>query len=244
MTRDRERAAGGVLDGSLGRWTCERVAWTGDVRVARRGAPGHHGSMRNAKKSPTAKAGAAVAPDAIVRFEVFHNGRRVARSAIPGYGVLTTSATWVRRDPRRAPPGVEVNQQELYFHVGGLDSNDPAWDRHVNWTTPTLKLGDRIEICISDNPRVDPPARVQKYRNQKRPEPPAPADPTRTEIQGAIMWPAPSGVYLSTLYAKNGGPVALSPRNGLRMAKALSKLAAGSRAPARRSKKARQPPRS
>jgi hypothetical protein len=201
----------------------------------------HHEFMRNVKKSPTAKAGAAVAPDATVRFEVFHNGRRIARSGIPGYGVLTTSASWVRRDVRRFQPGVEVNAQELYFHVGGLDSNDPAWSRHVDWATPSLKLGDRIEIRLSDNPRLDQPAREQKYRNQKRPEPPAPTDPARTEIQGAILWPAPSGLYLRALDPDNGGPVTLSRRDALRMAKALTKLAAGGRAPARRPQRRRHP---
>ncbi len=196
--------------------------------------------MRNLKKDPTAKAGAAVAPDATVRFEVFHNGRRIARSGIPGYGVLSTTVSWARRDVRRFPPGADVHSQQLYFHVGGLDSNDPAWSRHVDWSTPALKLGDRIEIRLSDNPRLDPPARERKYRNQKRPEPPASSDPARTDIKGAILWPAPSGVYLRALDPDNGGPVTLSPREALRMAKALTELATGSRPP-RRAKKGPQP---
>ena len=37
--------------------------------------------MRNLKKDPTAKAGAAVPSDATVRFEVFHNGRRIVEPA-------------------------------------------------------------------------------------------------------------------------------------------------------------------
>ncbi|HET8539993.1 MAG TPA: hypothetical protein VFL83_09000 [Anaeromyxobacter sp.] len=193
--------------------------------------------MRNVKKNPTAEAGAAVPPDATMRFEVFHNGRRIARSGIPGCGVLSTTVSWARRDVRRFPPGADVHSRQLYFHVGGLDSNDPAWSRHVDWSTPALKLGDRIEIRLSDNPRLDPPAREQKYRNQKRPEPPASSDVGRTDIQGAILWPARSGAYLCALDPDNGGPVTLSPRNALRMAKALTRLAAGGRAPARRAKK-------
>jgi hypothetical protein len=123
----------------------------------------------------------------------------------------------------------------VYFFVGGLDANDPAWSRHVDWSTPTLKLGDRIEIRLSDNPRLDPPAREQKYRNQKRPEPPAQTDPARTDIQGAILWPAPSCVYLRALDPDNGGPVTLSRRDALRMARTLASLA-GARTPGPRAK--------
>lgn len=196
--------------------------------------------MRNTKKGPTAKMGATAAQDATVRFEVFHNGRRIARSGIPGYGVLSTGASWVLRDVRRFPPGAGVDAQKFHFNVGGLDSSDPDWSRHVDWVTPTLKVGDRIEIRITDDPRVDPPAREHKYRNQQRPEPPPPTDPARMEIQGAILWPAPAGVYLRALDGDSGGPVTLAPSDALRMARALTKLAGGSGAPARRRRKEHQ----
>lgn len=190
--------------------------------------------MRRVKKSPTQKAGTTVAPDAIVRFEVFHNGQRIARAGVPGHAVLSTCVTWVRRDVRRAQPGADVRADELYFHVGGLDSNDPAWSRHVDWSTPSLKLGDRIEVRISDNPRLDPPAREHRYPNQKPPEPPPAGDPTRTDIRGATLWPAPSGAYLRAFGPGDGGPVTLSREEAIRMAKALTTLAAS--APVRRSK--------
>lgn len=40
---------------------------------------------------------ASISPKQTVSFEVFHNGKRVARAAMPGFGVLDTIVTWVRR---------------------------------------------------------------------------------------------------------------------------------------------------
>jgi hypothetical protein len=182
-----------------------------------------------------------VPSDATVRLEVFHNGRRIARAGIPGYAVLSTTVTWVRRDTLRWPPGTKVKAEDLRFHVGGLDSNDPSWSRHVEWATPPLNLGDRIEIRVSGDSHLDPPTSEQKYPNQQRPEPPPENDPARTEIKGAILWPAPSGVYLRALDNDNGGPVVLSRRDALRMAKALATVAAGApSAPSRRRRRRRR----
>jgi len=162
-----------------------------------------------------------------VRFEVFHNGTRVARAGILGYAVLNVGLTWVRRDVGRFPPGTNARAEDLGLIVGGLDSNDPGWSRHVRWATPRLGIGDRIEILVSDDQQVDAPTSEKRYRNRKRPEPPPRGDPCRSSVKDAIVWSAPRGVYLEAMDRSNGGPVALSGREARRLAGALERLAAG-----------------
>lgn len=161
-----------------------------------------------------------------VRFEVFHNGRRVARAGIPGFAVLTAALTWVRRNPDRrhyAAKGFEPH--ELYLHIGGMNSNDPERERHVRWAVPLLHLGDRVEVRIGDDARVDPPAAEYASQIKKRPEPPQTGDPTRFDVKDAVIWPAPSGVYLKALNWDDGGPVTLTPREASTLARALVRVA-------------------
>lgn len=161
-----------------------------------------------------------------VRFEVFHNGRRLARAGIPGFAVLTAALTWVRRNPDRrhyAAKGVEPH--ELYLHVGGLDSNDPERERHVRWALPLIRLGDRVEVRIGDDSRVDPPAAEYASQIKKRPEPPPEGDPTRVSVKDAVVWPAPAGVYLKALNWDDGGPVTLTRREATALARALERVA-------------------
>jgi len=123
-------------------------------------------------KTPTA-----LAPT--VRFEVFHNGARLARAGMPGAAVVSVTLHWVRRKQERLPKGGNIPLEELGFVVGALDSNDPAWSRIVRWKTPTLKVGDRVEVRLSKSQLVDPPSYEEKHRIQKRPEPPVEGDPAR-----------------------------------------------------------------
>jgi hypothetical protein len=161
-----------------------------------------------------------------VRFEVFHNGRRLARAGIPGFAVLTAALTWVRRSPDRrhhAAKGVEPH--ELYLHVGGLDSNDPERERHVRWAVPLIRVGDRVEVRIGDDSRVDPPSAEYASQIKKRPEPPPEGDPTRVSVKDAVIWPATSGVYLKALKWDDGGPVTLTVREATTLARALVRVA-------------------
>lgn len=162
-----------------------------------------------------------------VRFEVFHNGHRVARAGIPGSAVLAAALTWVRRDPDRQHPAANgVYRHELFFRLGGLDSNDPERERHVRWPAPLIRLGDRLEIRIADDPRVDQPADEYAPSIKKRPHPPPEGDPARVSVKDAVIWPAPSGVHLQALNMTEGGPVTLTPREAATLARALVRAAA------------------
>jgi len=145
---------------------------------------------------------------------------------MPGFAVVSMNLTWVRRDVSRFPPGAGVRAEDLHLHVGALDSNDSAWSRHVRWATPELRVGDRVEVLVSDDQRLDLPSSENRYRNRKRPEPPPAGDPSRSSFQDAVAWPGPKGgVYLKAMDEKTGGPVALSRREATRMALALEALA-------------------
>lgn len=178
---------------------------------------------------------AALAPT--VRFDVFHNGSRVARAGMPGTAVVSVTLHWVRRDQERFPRGGSVPLEELGFHVGALDSNDPAWSRSVRWKTPALEVGDRVEVRLSRSQVLDPPSYEEKQRDRKRPQPPAEGDPARVTVGDVIAWPAPRGVHLAARNPRNGGPARLSPRDAAALAKALLRIAGRGRA--RRTSRAR-----
>jgi len=160
-----------------------------------------------------------------VRFEVFHNGARLARAGMPGAAVVSVTLHWVRRKQERLPKGGNIPLEELGFVVGALDSNDPAWSRIVRWKTPTLRVGDRIEVRLSKSQLVDPPSYEEKHRIQKRPEPPAEGDPARVTVGDVVAWPAPHGVYVNASNPRKGGPAMLSPKAAADLAKALVRVA-------------------
>ena len=89
----------------------------------------------------------------MICFEMYVNGKRVARAGIPGFAVLSSILTWVnrRRDSR---------DSELTLSLGGLDSNGPPWEQgtHVRWAVPEVTVGDRVEVKIVEADDVDPPA--------------------------------------------------------------------------------------
>jgi len=83
-------------------------------------------------------------------FVVTVNGRRLCTAGIGLDGVLTTIVNWVGSGTQRDSGG------HFGFHVGGLDSRT---GEHVNWTTPQLKVGDRVTVEIVEVEEVDPEAR-------------------------------------------------------------------------------------
>jgi hypothetical protein len=151
-----------------------------------------------------------------VCFEIRHNGKRVRRAGFTGYGILDTSLTWRRPHPVRDPGQTDA----LSLHVGGVDHTLPAWNRQLFWDLPIVRVGDRVEIRVTDSSRVDA-ASVSRVRVRPRLEPPPIGAPARTDGGGATMWLEPRGLCLRTYDRRWGGPTVLSPAEARRLAAAL-----------------------
>jgi hypothetical protein len=82
-----------------------------------------------------------------------------------------------------------------------------------------------VEVRIGDDSRVDPPAAEYASGIKKLPEPPPEGDSSRVSLKDAVIWPAPSGVYLKALNWDDGGPVALTHREAMTLARALVRVA-------------------
>ena len=87
----------------------------------------------------------------MICFELRLNGRRLATAGIPGYGVLSSFVTWVKRNPRRT---FATKRTELDLSLGGRFSDS---DSSLGWVDLRLKVGDRIGWRIVDRPTCDPP---------------------------------------------------------------------------------------
>jgi hypothetical protein len=80
-------------------------------------------------------------------FVVRVNGKRLCTAGVGPDGVLSATVNWVGGGPRRDAEG------DLLFHVGGLDSRT---GEHLDYTTPQLRVGDKVSIEIVDADVVDP----------------------------------------------------------------------------------------
>jgi len=80
-------------------------------------------------------------------FVVRMNGKRLCTAGIGSNGVLTAIVNWVGGGPRRDAEG------DFGFHVGGLDSRT---GEHLNYTTPQLRVGDKVSVELVEADVVDP----------------------------------------------------------------------------------------
>jgi hypothetical protein len=64
--------------------------------------------------------------------------------------VLTAVVNWVGGGSRRDSEG------RFGFHVGGLDSRT---GEHLDYTTPQLRIGDKVSVEIVETEVVDPEAK-------------------------------------------------------------------------------------
>jgi hypothetical protein len=83
-------------------------------------------------------------------FVVRVNGKRLCTAGVGPNGVLTTIVNWVGGGSRRDSEG------HFGFHVGGLDSQT---GEHLDYTTPQLRIGDKVSIEIVETEAVDPEAK-------------------------------------------------------------------------------------
>jgi len=163
-----------------------------------------------------------VLPAGSVCFEIRRNGKRVRRAGLSGYGILDASLTWLRHHPDRDPSEADA----LSLHVGGVDHSEPAWNGQLFWDLPAVRVGDRIEIRVTDSKSVDAAA-VSRVRVRPRLEPPPIGDCARTDAGGATMWLEPRGVCLRTHDRRWGGPTVLSHAEAKQLAAALLDAADG-----------------
>jgi hypothetical protein len=100
---------------------------------------------------------------AVLGFEIWKNGEKIAVAGLKDSGAVSFMLTWVGKGAgasERALAGAEIAGLDL--RVGGIDSSDPAGDRSVEWIEDTgLRIGDELSIKLVAAPQVDAPARSE-----------------------------------------------------------------------------------
>ncbi|WP_316814581.1 hypothetical protein [Pedobacter nyackensis] len=86
-------------------------------------------------------------------FEVYVNGELVTKAGITAdLGVLSMITTWVKR--------ATYNDESLSLTVSGLNSIE---NTHLDWYGSELKIGDEINIKITDQKEVTNPTIKQGW---------------------------------------------------------------------------------
>lgn len=80
-------------------------------------------------------------------FLVRVNGKRLCIAGVGPLGVLTAAVYWVGGGPQRR------KEEHFGFHIGGLDNRT---GEHLDYTTPQLRVGDKVSIEIVETEVVDP----------------------------------------------------------------------------------------
>lgn len=94
----------------------------------------------------------------MICYEVQLNGRRLCVAGAPGYGVLGTNLTWVKRSPerrRKGEPRAAYGVEEHFLQVGGLFE-----DEHLDWiSSRRIRTGDIVRIRVLRRATADRPIR-------------------------------------------------------------------------------------
>jgi hypothetical protein len=93
----------------------------------------------------------------MIAFDVFLNGKKLARAGVGSYGVLTAITTSVHR--RASPSGGKRSQRqrELSFSLGGYRPTTDEIGEHLKWEDRKLKPGDVLTIKVITAAQVDEP---------------------------------------------------------------------------------------
>ena len=81
------------------------------------------------------------------------NGKRICLAGIGDHGVLGAGIEWINTEHRK----------RLAFHVGGL-----ADDTFHEWTTPKLKVGDKVLIQVVEADQVEPAQQLRRSKPRHR----------------------------------------------------------------------------
>jgi len=93
---------------------------------------------------------------ALIRFEIFVNGERVAITGLDTFGVLSAHLSLVVRDPAKRANAENDGRlpNTCYFEYGGLDS---ASDTDLSWGREALRPGDEVTTRILPAGEYDAP---------------------------------------------------------------------------------------
>jgi hypothetical protein len=97
----------------------------------------------------------------MIAFDVFLNGKKLARAGMGSDGVLTAMTTWVRRRLSRTNEKGRQPQwdRDLSFSLAGYRSTNRDVGEHFKWEDRKLKAGDVLTIKVITAARVDEPRR-------------------------------------------------------------------------------------
>ena len=115
----------------------------------------------------------------MIVFEIFLNGRPVARAGAKDLGVLSTHVTGVGKLGPLAK-GRGSKDRDLHLSIGGLTTPKQAPNTHLSWlSVHRLKLGDEVRVKIIEAARADKP------RSRKRADPKPPPVPEKQRFEFA-----------------------------------------------------------
>lgn len=106
--------------------------------------------------SPKSTVGEAIEEPKMKAFKIYLNGQYLLTAGIGDDGVLTSILSWVGGSAPRSSFG------RLNFHVGGIDSTT---EEHVDWSIPSVNVGDEITMKIIDADHISPENR--RYKRDK-----------------------------------------------------------------------------
>jgi len=86
-------------------------------------------------------------------FTVFHNEKKICTAGVGLAGVISVAVNW---------NGNAKDIDEFDMHVGGIDSSTGDF---VNWSVPTIGVGDEIIIRLAE---VEKPDRAARRRTEKQ----------------------------------------------------------------------------
>lgn len=97
----------------------------------------------------------------MICFEVRLNGKLLCTAGIGDVGVLTAHLTWVKRDQKACPDGLdcgEWSKEELNLDVGGSQGYAKKGHEFLKWIKDqAISVDDKITIKVLDQSECDPP---------------------------------------------------------------------------------------
>jgi hypothetical protein len=97
----------------------------------------------------------------MIAFEISIDGQQLRTAGVGDLGVLSAIATWVRRTSRDASSEAPIPgrfEEELTFHVGGLEHDADGASINLSWLDRSLRVGQQITVTVVNVDSVDEPS--------------------------------------------------------------------------------------
>ncbi len=111
-----------------------------------------------------------------MRFEVLLNGERLCIGGFQDFGVLTTTCTWIKRNPDDYDPSHhlhsdsdEWSKETTVYNVGGMPILKGEMDEHVDWAAGHLKIGDEFVVRVLADGEIDSPKSRRRWPKGSKP---------------------------------------------------------------------------